>query len=248
MSHVEDARMLTWELLQLLENLRSLVADALEGLRDQDTDKANSRLEQGFEYASDFRKAYDLALENVRMADGRDSDGDPLPQRFASHQPRPWRPLTYPGEGGTGMRALTLHQPWAWAMAHGYKTIENRSWAPPEWLIGCDFALHAAKKYDKKGHAFLQKHLEPADLKRMPERKRLHSGCIVAVARLDAVVDDYEAAAARVGEHEARWFLGQQGWMLGHIRRLWRPVPCRGYQGLWTMDFDVERAIADQLC
>lgn len=26
------------------------------------------------------------------------------------------------------MRALTIHGPWAWAIAAGHKTVENRSW------------------------------------------------------------------------------------------------------------------------
>ena len=32
------------------------------------------------------------------------------------------------------MKALTLHQPWASLIAHGVKTIETRSWAPPRSL------------------------------------------------------------------------------------------------------------------
>jgi DNA polymerase-1 len=42
------------------------------------------------------------------------------------------------------MWALTVWQPWAWAIAMGFKLIENRSWPPPRWLIGRELAIHAA--------------------------------------------------------------------------------------------------------
>ncbi|MGY3582402.1 hypothetical protein ACVIGB_000674 [Bradyrhizobium sp. USDA 4341] len=53
-------------------------------------------------------------------------------------------------------RALSLHQPWASLAALGYKPFETRSWAPPVWLIGKHFVVHAAKticrKHDDKTH------------------------------------------------------------------------------------------------
>lgn len=43
------------------------------------------------------------------------------------------------------MHALTIIQPWAWAVAHAGKDVENRTWAPPAALIGQDIAIHAGK-------------------------------------------------------------------------------------------------------
>lgn len=43
------------------------------------------------------------------------------------------------------MDALTLWQPWAWAMCHG-KEVENRSWWPPTKALGTWVALHAATR------------------------------------------------------------------------------------------------------
>lgn len=42
------------------------------------------------------------------------------------------------------MRALTVHQPWAQLIAVGAKTIETRSWPPPDALIGEVLVIHAA--------------------------------------------------------------------------------------------------------
>jgi len=44
------------------------------------------------------------------------------------------------------MRALTLWQPWASLIASGAKTIETRSWRPPEKVIGTRIAIHASTR------------------------------------------------------------------------------------------------------
>jgi hypothetical protein len=48
------------------------------------------------------------------------------------------------------MQALTLWQPWAWAMAFAGKPVENRTWAPPHSLLGQRIAIHAGKTCDEK--------------------------------------------------------------------------------------------------
>ena len=45
----------------------------------------------------------------------------------------------------TGMKAISVWQPWAWLIVHGHKTIETRSWPAPDALIGQRIAIHAAK-------------------------------------------------------------------------------------------------------
>ena len=49
------------------------------------------------------------------------------------------------------MKAITLHQPWASLIAHGVKTIETRSWAPPRSLLGERIAIHAGKRVVRAG-------------------------------------------------------------------------------------------------
>ena len=51
------------------------------------------------------------------------------------------------------MRALTLWQPWAHAVAHLGKRIENRPWKPWPAVIGTRVAIHAAAKVDALGEA-----------------------------------------------------------------------------------------------
>lgn len=44
------------------------------------------------------------------------------------------------------MKALTVQQPWASLIAHGFKPVEFRKGEPPTWLIGQRIAIHAGKK------------------------------------------------------------------------------------------------------
>lgn len=43
------------------------------------------------------------------------------------------------------MKALTLLNPWAQAIAYWGKDVENRTWAPPASLVGERIAIHAGK-------------------------------------------------------------------------------------------------------
>jgi hypothetical protein len=129
------------------------------------------------------------------------------------------------------MRALTLWQPWAWAISDFTKRIENRPWSPPEWLKGRFFAIHAGKTYDETS----ARHIEEAFGVVVP--RDLPLGAIVAIARLVSVVT----------ESDDSWFAGPCGWILDDVVKLDSPVMCRGAQGLWTVPWDVERQVILQL-
>lgn len=51
-------------------------------------------------------------------------------------------------------RALTLHQPYATAIAYGPKRIETRSWPAPPAAIGQRLLIHAAKRRPVEGDAW----------------------------------------------------------------------------------------------
>lgn len=48
----------------------------------------------------------------------------------------------------TEMKALTVQQPWAWAIIHGGKTIENRTTL---WKYRGPLAIHAGKRFSNRG-------------------------------------------------------------------------------------------------
>ncbi|MBX3131355.1 MAG: ASCH domain-containing protein [Polyangiaceae bacterium] len=143
------------------------------------------------------------------------------------------------------MRALTIMQPWAWAICHANKRVENRTWQPPRELLGRRIAIHAGKRDDAAAVQWMRDELDidpPAALPR---------GAIVATATLSGVVAVKRHVVTYVGDVDpamvdSPWFSGPFGWVLDDVRVLADPVSCRGAQGLWTMPPNMARAVEAQ--
>lgn len=139
------------------------------------------------------------------------------------------------------MKALTLLNPWAQAIAYWGKDLENRTWAPPESLIGERIAIHAGKMplsgaaLDDVQHVVDQLatsiiHLpEPVSVGWFLQR----SSAVLCTA----------VVGRPVRESKSRWFIGPLGWPLRDIVRMNGPVPCSGAQGLWDLPADTEAAV-----
>jgi hypothetical protein len=148
--------------------------------------------------------------------------------------------------------ALTVHQPWAWAICHAGKNLENRGWAPPPNVLGHHLAIHAGKHVDADAYARLQRD-RPALWKRppLPPPEEITLGAIVAVAKVvgailvEGAVDGLNLDPVRtlgaVTMKQARdivgsqWALGEWLWVLDEVVALPRPVPCRGAQKIWIV-------------
>jgi len=100
------------------------------------------------------------------------------------------------------MRALSVRQPWAWAILHLGKDVENRSWRT---AYRGRFAIHASKSFDAGAYAML---LERFPTRALPRRREFQQGGIVGTAEL---VDC-------VTEHESWWFEGPYGFVLQDVR------------------------------
>lgn len=145
------------------------------------------------------------------------------------------------------LRALTLWRPWAAAIAHGTKRVENRTWVPPRSMFGQDIAIHAGQRIDADAVDEVVLYL-PRSLLPGPTG-------IVAVVRLAGFIEERGAQFFFGGisiddaKDAARspWFDGDTGWVLDRVRPLAEPVPCRGAQGLWVVPADVEVRVAEQL-
>ena len=154
------------------------------------------------------------------------------------------------------MRAITLWQPFASLIACGHKTVETRSWSPPRSLIGERIAIHAAKREPTVDEWYDLRHCWQA----APVRSMPPLGMVVATARLaaagqvvkvvsggvvqegpfevwrdhvaTAVTTDGKVTICHCGDYTpGRWL-----WLLDEIEPLDKPVPARGYQGLWELD------------
>lgn len=127
------------------------------------------------------------------------------------------------------MRAITLWQPWAWAITHADKRVENRTWSPPESLIGEQIAIHAGKQFDESAIHLLVRC-----------GGSLFFGGVVGVATLAGVTTSCPAG-------QDTWFSGPVGWILEDVVALADPVPCRGFQGLWALPEAVHQEVLVQL-
>lgn len=152
--------------------------------------------------------------------------------------------------------AITLWPEWAYAVAHLGKNIENRTWEPPDGLLGQMIAIHggvsiggrASKKPGFAFEAIRQMTLTAAMCGQSEDVLRtITPGVvtekgrgIVAVARLKGVHRHPEGL---------RWYAGDNlfGWVLGDVYTLPRPVPCMGAQGLWRLHPETLEAVRIQL-
>ena len=163
------------------------------------------------------------------------------------------------GSGDGGVKALTLHQPWASLLVAGIKRNETRSWATSH---RGPLAIHAAKlsasdllrRIGDDEYVRLGKLCHLMGLGWIPGLPR---GCIVGTvdvvdclpigldwtgrcrALLDGkgneLVDDREES---LGDYTP----GRYAWVGAHHKALSEPITCQGRQGLWTVS-SVEAAV-----
>jgi len=122
--------------------------------------------------------------------------------------------------------ALTVKQPWAWAIVHAGKDIENRDWVTHyrgPLLVHAGARLHDDREMPRgiKG---------PAD-------EDLVLSAIVGIVELADVVE----------RSRSRWFGGSYGWVLARPKALRKPVPCSGRLGFWYPTAAVSRAVMRQI-
>ena len=117
--------------------------------------------------------------------------------------------------------ALSVRQPWPWAMQHAGKDIENRDWRTSR---RGRFAIHAGKgmslvEYRDCLDTIREIRGESLDL---PGMEELHRGGIVGTVE---IVDC-------VSRSDSPWFFGNFGFVLRDYRAV--PfIPCRGELGFF---------------
>lgn len=139
--------------------------------------------------------------------------------------------------------ALTVWQPWAWAIAAGLKLVENRTWRPLPLQPGDTLAIHAAAKEPEFDDLAMVRHLAAQAGVVMLDTAKLVRGALVAVVTLDRVV----SAVAELPREQRLWWTGPLGWVLRDVRVLPRPLGAKGQQGLWPIGGELVHQVWDQL-
>ncbi|MDP3737505.1 MAG: ASCH domain-containing protein [Hyphomonadaceae bacterium] len=133
------------------------------------------------------------------------------------------------------LRAITIKQPWAHAIIHGGKDIENRSWATS---YRGTLAIHAGRASDDD--AFFdfvaQRGLASTVKLVRADSEGLVRGAVIGIVDL---VDCVERSTSP-------WFEGPFGFVLANPRLL-EPVSCRGAMGLFDLPPEVVEAVERQI-
>jgi hypothetical protein len=140
------------------------------------------------------------------------------------------------------MRALSLRQPWAAAVLHIGKHIENRRWYTP---FRGEFLIHAAKGMTRSEYDDARDYCEDivgAHKSRWLSRENLVFGGIVGRARLVDVIRPCDSNAGLFAKCSHPWHMPEQfGFVLEDVQPL--PfVPCKGALGFFEVPDDVVRA------
>lgn len=136
-------------------------------------------------------------------------------------------------------KALSIRQPWAWAILHAdpVKDIENRTWQATRHGLedyNGRFAIHAAKGMTQNEYETAARFMRSIGVQCPPAHELQRGGIIGTVELVECVK-----------EHDSPWFFGPRGLVL----RETDPcdfIPCKGALGFfnWERDDTVSAPIA----
>jgi hypothetical protein len=151
----------------------------------------------------------------------------------------------------TTLKALSLRQPWAYAVIYLNKRLENRSW---NTKFRGPFLIHAsigATKLDRESHEHLLwmgghiPGLMPRQkLLAIPDFKDMQRGGIVGYAEVVDVITS--VTPSLLAANQQPWFFGPKALVLENVRPL--PfTPCKGQLGFFDpgVKIDFEEALGE---
>lgn len=153
------------------------------------------------------------------------------------------------------MQALTIWQPWAWAISAGIKLVENRDWLPNWRLLsaGDELAIHSAMRAPTRDdYRAMRVAAEASGFKGPFPAFDSHElganfgqGRIVAVAKFTGIAHSLEDVPVA----QRPWWVGRKGWLLEDVRQLnlGSAPKVKGQQGLWALPVGVEDLVRAQL-
>ncbi len=118
------------------------------------------------------------------------------------------------------MKALSIQQPWAWAIIHAGKDIENRSWSTN---FRGRVLIHTGKVYDDRAIECIEFcYLNPGEV---PRDGLMVGGIIGSVEIVDCVTAS-----------TSPWFIGKYGFVLKNPLPL-QFMPCLGRLSFFDVEY-----------
>jgi hypothetical protein len=113
------------------------------------------------------------------------------------------------------LRALTIRQPWAGAIAHQTKRVENRTWKLPAKHEGARILIHAGAQLDKNAKIY-------------GPNLGVY-GAVIAIATISGCHWSNDGTCC------GPWgFENTYHWTLTDVVALPEPIPASGRLGIWT--------------
>jgi hypothetical protein len=143
------------------------------------------------------------------------------------------------------LRVLTVRQPWAWAIIHGGKDVENRvrSLGPYRGPVAIHAGVGPFAKDNDASRALRAAHGTEVGTE-------LVFGAVIGVVDLYGVHEDCSEPVEGYGYGPvcSEWAMTDHHHLcLGDPRPLERPIPATGRLGLWHPDDKLEDAIWEQV-
>lgn len=129
------------------------------------------------------------------------------------------------------MKALSIRQPWAWLIVHGYKPVENRTWRT---AYRGPLLIHAAQQFDHDGYMWVLANTDiglrlPSILQFCTEID-MRGGIVGEVELYDCTDHPKQPGDGRLSP----WFFGPCGlWLRDPQPRPFQPL--RGQLGLFEV-------------
>ena len=133
------------------------------------------------------------------------------------------------------LKALTIRQPWAWAVIYAGRDVENRRW---QTAYRGPLLIHAAKQADPAAAARLLWTMSDPEAFGQPRTAFEARGAIIGIAYLSEILTDSPSQWA-----EQRCY----HWKLESPAPVDAPVPCQGRQRLWNPPRAAVEAVAGLL-
>jgi hypothetical protein len=134
------------------------------------------------------------------------------------------------------MKSISIQQPWAHAITHGAKRVENRTWNG--WYRGL-LLIHAGKRYQTGMEAYINRDCPDHDIAGMLAAPR---GAIVGVCRMVGCVApvNSDTAPQGVAEDQVIWSDPYQyKFILDDVRAFAVPIPYKGALGFFDVPDEI---------
>ena len=131
-------------------------------------------------------------------------------------------------------RALTIRDPWLWAIVNSTKRIENRSWSTSyRGRIYLHSAGHLAPMHERK--ECLEKLAATGPTMALEVRHRDPKSFAFKPSHLVATADLIDCVQLS-SSHLGHWGIaGLWHWILIEVKELAKPIPMKGQLGLWRV-------------